>query len=522
MRMGLLTELRSSISRATASLFAGDEPKRIGIYGPPNAGKCLAPDEEILLADGTHKRIDEIYSTVASVGNPTDVSDLPTETWLECSIDISVPALHSDMSISPAKVSHVFRQYYDGILYTIKTRSGRTVTVSPEHPFIASSDDGVTKIPAHKLNENDTVGILGKFQPIQSNGGPYAADGGVESYSVDGLGIADMESAHIPSIDDASKRSYLQRIFDEHAVIYHANDQDSPEIVLGEFDRSIIRNINTILLEFGILAIFDQSTTDKQCSLRIQGPRQCSRFVKEIGFTDNEQQRALTAGVDIYPIDSIQDVQWDTIESIEQQSYEGYIYDLTVPACHTFTTAEGLIVHNTTLANRIARDWTGDAIGPESHIPHETRRARRKENVEIQRNGKSVTIDVVDTPGVTTKVDYKEFLEHDIEKDDAVRRSREATEGVAEAMHWLREDVDGVIYVLDSSEDPFTQVNTMLIGIIESQNLPVLIFANKIDLEDSSVQRIKNAFPQHETIPLSALEGENMDEVYDKIAEYFG
>ena len=57
----------------------------------------------------------------------------------------------------------------------------------------------------------------------------------------------------------------------------------------------------------------------------------------------------------------------------------------------------------TTLANRIARDWTGDAVGPESHVPHETRRARRKENVEIERDGKKVTIDIVDTPGVTTK-----------------------------------------------------------------------------------------------------------------------
>ena len=155
----------------------------------------------------------------------------------------------------------------------------------------------------------------------------------------------------------------------------------------------------------------------------------------------------------------------------------------------------------TTLANRIARDWTGDAVGPESHVPHETRRARRKENVEIKRDGRTVSIDIVDTPGVTTKIDYEEFLEHDIEKEDAVRRSREATEGVAEAMHWLREDVDGVIYVLDASTDPFTQVNTMLIGIIESQDLPVLILANKTDLDDASVKQIRDAFPQHETIP---------------------
>jgi len=62
----------------------------------------------------------------------------------------------------------------------------------------------------------------------------------------------------------------------------------------------------------------------------------------------------------------------------------------------------------------------------------------------------------------------------------------------------------------------------MLIGIIESQDLPVLILANKTDLEDSNIKQIENAFPQHQTIPLSALEGDNMDEVYDKIAEYFG
>lgn len=176
----------------------------------------------------------------------------------------------------------------------------------------------------------------------------------------------------------------------------------------------------------------------------------------------------------------------------------------------------------TTLANRIARDWTGDAVGAESQIPHETRRAHRKENVTIEKNGKSVSIDVVDTPGVTTKVDYQEFVDFGMEKDDAVERSREATEGVAEAMHWLKEDIDGVIYVLDATLDPFTQVNTMLIGIIESRDLPVLIIANKIDLDDAAPNRIEQAFPQHETVPLSGLEGNNMDELYNEIAEKFG
>jgi small GTP-binding protein len=176
----------------------------------------------------------------------------------------------------------------------------------------------------------------------------------------------------------------------------------------------------------------------------------------------------------------------------------------------------------TTLANRIARDWTGEAMGAESQIPHETRRAQRKEDVTIERNGNSVTLDIVDTPGVSTKVDYQEFVDFGMDEDDAIERSREATEGVAEAMHWLKEDIDGVIYVLDSSLDPFTQVNTMLTGIIESRDLPILIIANKVDLDDASPGRIDQAFPQHETVPLSGLEGDNTDELYEKIAEEFG
>ncbi len=398
--MGLIASIKDSISR----LFSGSEPRRIGIYGPPNAGKCLGATEEVLLADGTCTPIESVFSTVERrCPDATDVSTAPNETWLSCAdAGVRVPAMTQTEQIVPATVSHVFRQSYDGQLFRVETQTGREVVVSPAHPFIVAGSDRPTQTPASELTVGTTV---------------------------------------------ASVSTPPSRLFTDGGVVAHSSRTDP---------------------------------------------------VADLSLT------------------------WDTVSAIEPTSYTGYIYDLTVPEHHTFTTGSGLVVHNTTLANRIARDWTGDAVGPESHVPHETRRARRKENVEIKRNGSTVTIDIVDTPGVTTKVDYNEFLEHDMNKEDAVRRSREATEGVAEAMHWLREDVDGVVYVLDSTSDPFTQVNTMLVGIIESRDLPVLIFANKIDLDDASIQRIVNAFPQHEVVPLSALEGENMEEVYDKIAEYFG
>jgi len=177
----------------------------------------------------------------------------------------------------------------------------------------------------------------------------------------------------------------------------------------------------------------------------------------------------------------------------------------------------------TTLANRIARDWTGDAVGPVSEIPHETRRARRKEDIIISgANGATVTIDIVDTPGVTTKIDYHEFLEFGLDKDEAVIRAREATEGVAAAMHWLREDIDGVIYMLESTVDHFLQVNIMMGGIIESRKLPVIIVANKIDLPEAAPARIRSAFPQHPVVAISGLEGRNTEDLYEMMIEKFG
>ena len=175
-----------------------------------------------------------------------------------------------------------------------------------------------------------------------------------------------------------------------------------------------------------------------------------------------------------------------------------------------------------TLANQICKDWTGEPLGAEGPVPHETRRVKKRENVTIEHEGNKVTIDIVDTPGVATEVNDNDFLDKGMDKDRARNRSREATEGIAEAMQWLREDIDGVIYMMDSTEDPFMQVNTMLLGIIESHDMPAIVLANKIDLQESDAQKIADAFPQHVTLPVSAKEGDNLDDIYKQIAIKFG
>jgi hypothetical protein len=178
-------------------------------------------------------------------------------------------------------------------------------------------------------------------------------------------------------------------------------------------------------------------------------------------------------------------------------------------------------VGKTTLANRILRDWSGDIMGTVSEIPHETRRAKWKNDIKIEDGGSSLYMDIVDTPGIATKVDFKDFMKtYGLSKDESRLRAKEATEGVIEAIRWL-EDIDGVVLVMDSTQDPFTQVNVTIIGNLEARDLPVLIAANKIDVDDASPATLKSAFPQHPVVPISALTGYNTDDLYSLMVHHF-
>ena len=179
-------------------------------------------------------------------------------------------------------------------------------------------------------------------------------------------------------------------------------------------------------------------------------------------------------------------------------------------------------VGKTTLANRILRDWTGDIMGSVSEIPHETRRAKWKTNIKIDNGGSSLVMDLVDTPGITTKIDFKEFMNtYGLTKEESRMRAKEATEGVIESIRWL-EDIDGVVLVMDATQDPFTQVNVTIIGNLEARDLPILIAANKIDTENASPATLKSAFPQHPVVPISALTGYNTEKLYTTMVKRFG
>ncbi len=173
----------------------------------------------------------------------------------------------------------------------------------------------------------------------------------------------------------------------------------------------------------------------------------------------------------------------------------------------------------TTLANKISMDWTGEPVGKVSEIPHETREVQKKERVVVHSGNKKIIMNLLDMPGIATKIDYEDFMTYGMSAEEAQQRAKEATKGVIEAIKWL-DNVDTALVIMDSTEDPYTQVNITIIGNLEARNIPVILVANKIDLKKSKPQQIREAFPQHPVVEISALTGKNINNLYDTIAKH--
>ena len=175
----------------------------------------------------------------------------------------------------------------------------------------------------------------------------------------------------------------------------------------------------------------------------------------------------------------------------------------------------------TTLANRICQDWLGEDMGTVSNIAHETREIQIKEQVNIKSKGKELSFNLVDTPGIATRIDYEDFMKVGLKEKEAKQRAKEATKGVIDSIKWL-DEMDAVVVVLDATKDPYSQVNITIIGNLQARSIPVMIVANKIDLRKAKIKKVQSAFPQYEVIGISAKYGTNIDKFYEGLFALVG
>jgi len=70
---------------------------------------------------------------------------------------------------------------------------------------------------------------------------------------------------------------------------------------------------------------------------------------------------------------------------------------------------------------------------------------------------------------------------------------------------------------LDSTQNPYSQVNITIVGNLIAKKIPVLVVANKIDLKKADLNKVESAFPEYEVVGISAKKGKNMDEFYESL-----
>jgi small GTP-binding protein len=170
----------------------------------------------------------------------------------------------------------------------------------------------------------------------------------------------------------------------------------------------------------------------------------------------------------------------------------------------------------TTLANRIGEEFAGKTLGTVSEVPHETREVTELKNVDFQlTTGKALTLNLVDTPGIASSIDYTEFQKYGMTSKEAIQRAKEATQGVVKAIQSLN-GLDAAIIVVDSAKQPFNQINWTILGNLQSRDIPIIVAANKNDLPESNPTLVSEVF-QSKAVPISALTGDGVNGLYEEI-----
>ena len=126
----------------------------------------------------------------------------------------------------------------------------------------------------------------------------------------------------------------------------------------------------------------------------------------------------------------------------------------------------------------------------------------------------------MDTPGIATSVDYREFQQHGLTRQESINRAKEATRGVIKAIQSL-DSIDAAIVVVDATLTPFDQINWTVMGNLEARKIPIIVAANKTDLPEADPSLVKETF-QSDIVPISAKDGSGMNDLYGSILSVAG
>ena len=131
-------------------------PHTIFVCGAKGSGKCLLPDEPVILADGSIKSIKEVFEELAEESEP--VIQNKGEEFLKVKQGPQVVSLDKDLKQIHSQISHVYRKKVKEDMVQVKTRSGKRLIITKEHPLL-HIDNGVKWINGENLRKGQRIAV---------------------------------------------------------------------------------------------------------------------------------------------------------------------------------------------------------------------------------------------------------------------------------------------------------------------------------------------------------------------------
>ncbi len=183
--------------RSIDTLFPIAKGGTSAIPGPFGAGKCVAGETNVILADGSIVRMDQLYLKSKEGGNTTIDS---YEEVINTNIELN--------SLTGSKIrksaSSTFYKGMSDSVVKVKTRTGRTVRVTPVHKLFKISEEGaIIETMAKDLRVGDFIASVRKLDM-------NPADADIDIYQFDGMLDARAAGEEMKEIASGMARDILR------------------------------------------------------------------------------------------------------------------------------------------------------------------------------------------------------------------------------------------------------------------------------------------------------------------------
>ncbi|NUB90441.1 helix-turn-helix domain-containing protein [Haloterrigena sp. SYSU A121-1] len=161
-KLAMILQLFSGVTKQLpdGSRIRGD--LHMLLIGDPGTGKCLKHDTKVTLGDGSEQKIGKLVEE--NLDEP-----IPVDDGFYQEVDLNVPTVLADGSISPGRATKVWKRESPEKMYRIQTASGSEIEVTPSHPLFVQEQGALSARQASDLKEGDFIASSRNVQTISDN-----------------------------------------------------------------------------------------------------------------------------------------------------------------------------------------------------------------------------------------------------------------------------------------------------------------------------------------------------------------